>query len=334
MKIFFLEVQDWEKEPLENAFPEAVFSDQKMTAENAAGFAKAEILSTFIYSSLDRETLDKLPNLKFIATRSTGFDHIDISLAKTKNILVSNVPEYGSHTVAEHTFALILNLTRKICRSVKQVGQDGLNRREIRGIDLYGKTLGILGLGKIGRAVLDIAKGFGMNLLVSTRAKDEVSAQKLGFKYAALTELLEKSDIVSLHLPYTPETHHIINKENILKMKKGGYLVNTARGGLIETQALIIGLEQGILEGVGLDVLEEENTLAEELEILASGQKEKVNYETLLLDHLLINHPKVIITPHNAFNSQEALNRITATTIENIKAFLAGNLLNTVTATS
>lgn len=332
MNIVFFEVQEWEKEPLKAAFPEAILSEDKLTNENASQFTNAEIISSFIYCSLNQEVLNQLPNLKFITTRSTGYDHIDLQASKSKNILVANVPEYGSVTVAEHTFALILTLTRRIYQSINQAKQfDFFDHRDIKGIDIFGKKLGIVGLGKIGMTVLKMAHGFGMQILVYTRTRDENLAKELNFEYRELDQLLAEADIITLHLPYNEHTHHTINKDNITKMKKGSYLVNTARGGLVETEALILGFEKNILAGVGLDVLEEEKELCEETEILTAEHLQHVDYKTLVLDHVLMNHPNVVITPHNAFNSKEALDRITHTTIDNINAFLKGTPINLIT---
>lgn len=330
MRLVFFELQDWEKEALKTSFPDSTFTQEKLTAENADSFKDFEIISTFIYSDLTKEVIDKLPNLKFISTRSTGYDHIDLAAAKQRKILISNIPEYGSRTVAEHTFALILTLTRKIYQSITQAKDFDFDHQNIRGVDLFGKTLGVVGLGKIGKEVLMIAKSFGMNIVVFTRHEDLELVRQIGFRYADLTTLLSESDIVTLHLSLSSETRHLINKENIRKMKKGSYLINTARGGLIETEAIIKALEEGILAGVGLDVLEEEEELSEEIDILTSFYKKKIDLKTLILNHVLINHPKVIITPHNAFNSEEALKRITNTTIENIKAFHSNNPVNQV----
>lgn len=332
MKTIFFEVQNWEKDRLQYTFPEALLVEARLAADNAATstFADAEIISTFITSSVTKEVIDTLPKLKLITTRSTGFDHIDVIYAKQKGIQVANVPEYGSDTVAEHTFALLLSLTRRIYESVNHSKNLNFEHDTIRGVDLFGKTIGIIGLGKIGINVLRIASGFGMKALVTNRSRDEQLQQQYHFTYADLDTLLQQSDVITLHLPYVPQTHHLINKDNITKLKPNSYLINTARGALIETEALVVGLEKGILAGVGLDVLEDEQELTEEVAILTSQYKKEVNMKNLLYDHILINHPKVLITPHNAFNSQEALTRITNTTIENIKSFSAGTPMNLV----
>ncbi len=332
MRIVFFEVQKWEREKLQYSFPDALLVDAKLSGENVATetFESVEILSPFIYSTLQKDVIDALPNLKCIATRSTGFDHIDTDYCKQKGICITNVPEYGSDTVAEHTFALILSLTRKIYQSVNQSKNLNFDHDKIRGVDLAGKTIGIVGLGKIGQKILSIAKGFGMKSLAYNRTQRPELLQQFDFRYVSLPQLLQNSDIVTLHLPLNPETYHIVNKENIVQFKKGSYLINTARGGLIETEAVVTALEQGILAGVGLDVLEEELELGEEAAILTSEYKKKVDLKNLIFDHILINHPKVLITPHNAFNSNEALQRIIDTTIVNIKAFLEGKPVNIV----
>lgn len=330
MKIFFFEVASWERDLLGESFPDAVLVEEKLTIDNVKKFSDAEVISTFVYSQITKEVIDNLPNLKFIATRSTGFDHIDVEYCRGKNILVANVPEYGSRTVAEHTFALLLTLTRKIYQSINQGKNFDFNHENIRGVDLFGKTIGVVGLGKIGLEVIKIAKGFEMNVLAFNRTKNEELAKELGFEYVDLETLIKNSDIVSLHLPYNKDTHHIINKQNIEFFKKGSYLINTARGGLVETEALVLGLEKGILAGVALDVMEGEKEIMDEIEVLTFHYKKDVDLKTLIFNHVLVNHPKVIITPHNAFNTKEALERITATTIDNIKFFLNNTPKNLV----
>ncbi|MDP4011770.1 MAG: NAD(P)-dependent oxidoreductase [Candidatus Roizmanbacteria bacterium] len=329
-KIAFFEVQPWEKKILKNAFPEALFYEEQLTVETVKLSKDADIISVFIYSTITAELCAKLPHVRFIATRSTGFDHIDVPYCTQHNILVSNVPEYGSNTVAEHTFALILSLSRKIYQSVNQAKQLNFDHAQIRGTDLNGKTLGIIGLGKIGLNVLRIANGFGMNVIVSTHSKDILLQESYDFEYVTIDELVESSDFISLHLPLTKETKHIINNDRINKMKMGTFLINTARGGLVDTKALIAGINSGKLAGVALDVLEEEKEMSEEAEILTPEFRKEADMETLVINHYLMANPKVLITPHNAFNSVEALKRIDNTTVENIRAFLDNSPINTV----
>lgn len=324
MKIAFFDVDNWSKPMIHKAFPTAEIIGDTLTQDNVHLFKDIEILSTFHTSDVSSEVLEKLPHLKMIATRSTGYNHVDVSACQNKGIILSNVPTYGRRTVAEHAFGLILTLTRKLYEAIHRTKHDGLfNIIGLEGTDLFGKTIGIVGLGEIGMSVMKIAQGFGMDVLVYTRTQDPTLAQEYNFTYAAdLDDLLRKSDIVTLHLPLSPHTEHIINMKNIEHFKKGAYLINTARGGLIETEAVLHGLREEILAGVGLDVLENEVELQEEADLLSSTFRKKIGYETLILDHILMTHPKVIITPHNAFNSREARERIMHTTFENINAFL------------
>jgi len=330
-KIVFFEIEKWEEEYIKNSFLgfSLVFSEEKLTKKNVANFADAKIISTFIYSAINKELLDSLPALRFIATRSMGFDHIDVESCKEKGITVSNVPIYGSHTVAEHAFALILAISRKIVPSVEQARRGDFSSMGLEGFDLYGKTLGIVGTGNIGKNVAEIALSFGMKVLAFSRSQNQELIAK-GIKYVSFDELLAQSDIVTLHLPHNKETEHIINMQNIEKFKKGAVLINTARGALIETQAILEGLEKKILLAAGLDVLEEEVHLKEEREFLSTEYLEKIDIKTGLINHVLLMRDDVVITPHNAFNSREALIQIIDTTIANIKSFQAGTPQNTV----
>lgn len=321
MKIIFFEVEDWEREAIHNIFPDAVLTDEKLTAENVSQFQDAEIISVFIYSALSSQVLEKMPNLKFVTTRSMGFDHIDMDYCKSRNLPVSNVPNYGAHTVAEHTLALMLALSRKIVESVERAKKGDFESVGLTGFDLFGKTLGVIGTGHIGANVAEYGLALGMKVIAYNHHEDTGLVEK-GVKYIPLEQLLQEADIVSLHLPSTAETQHIINMNNIKMFKKGALLINTARGALIETAAILYGLEQGILQGVGLDVLEEESELKEERQLLSRHFLQNADYKTELMDHILMQRDDVIITPHNAFNSKEALQEILETTFANIKSFI------------
>ena len=289
-----------------------------------------KIISPFIYSHVNNDILQKLLDLKMIATRSTGFDHIDVQSAKDKKITVCYVPFYGENTVAEHTFALILALSRRLIDSVERARKGDFTLDGLRGFDLKDKLLGIIGMGHIGIHVARIAKGFEMKVLAFDPKEDKKIAKKIGFEYTDLKDLLSKSDIITLHTPDNKETHHLINLENISSIKKGAYLINTARGGLIETQALLEALSNETLAGAGLDVLEEECFVKEEAQLLSKEFPKTCDLKTVLQNHILLQQKNVIITPHNAFNSQEALMRILDTTAENITGFMAGKLKNVV----
>ncbi|KKQ23674.1 MAG: hydroxyacid dehydrogenase [Candidatus Staskawiczbacteria bacterium RIFCSPLOWO2_12_FULL_37_15] len=332
MKAAFFEIEDWEKEYISSKInnQELSFFPGPVAPENIAEIKNCQIISPFIYSKIDENILSELSELKFISTRSTGFDHIDMSETRRINILVSNVPSYGENTVAEHTFALILDLSRKIYQSINRAKSGDFSLDGLRGFDLKNKTLGIIGLGHIGQRVAKIARGFEMNVLVSDLNKDKKLVQELGFQYTDINDLLAKSDIISLHVPYNKDTDHLINLHNINLIKKGAYLINTARGGLVETTALIESLGKGILAGAGLDVLEEECFVKEERQLLSKEFPKTCDLKTVLQNHILLQQENVIITPHNAFNSKEALERILETTVQNIQAFLIGKAINIV----
>jgi D-lactate dehydrogenase len=330
-KVVLFEVEDWEKRYIESALSEyqPVLTEEKLEDSTVSKYQDAEIISTFIYSTLTKEVLDQLPNLKFIATRSMGFDHIDTSACKERGIIVSNVPTYGAHTVAEHTFALMLAVSRKIIPSVERAKKGDFSSIGLTGFDLFGKTLGVIGTGHVGKNVCELGLSFGMKVLAYCHSQDQELITK-GVKYVSLEELLAGSDVITLHLPHNHDTEHIINSQNIEKFRKGSILINTARGALVETRAILEGLEKGILAGAGLDVLEEENALKEEREFLASEHIMKGDIQTELLDHILLNRDDVVITPHNAFNSIEALQQILETSLGNIKNFLNGAPTNIV----
>jgi D-lactate dehydrogenase len=299
--------------------------------QNAAQYHDAEAIGVFVTSMVAAKVIEQLPKLKFIAALSTGYDNINLSACQSRGITVSNVPTYGENTVAEYTMALILALSRRIVDNVERTRKGNFSLEGLRGFDLKGRTIGIIGGGHIGMNVVRIAKGFGMNVLVSDVHQDAALAQREGFSYAAdLDSLLSSSDIITLHAPYIPQTHHMININNVDRIKRGALLINTARGALVETDAILYGLREGILSGVGLDVLEEENALHEEEQMICSMIPQECNLRTLIEDHVLLTHPKVIVTSHNAFNTTEALKRILDTTVENIKAFFAGKPINFV----
>jgi len=344
MSIAFFEIEDWEIDYLKTRIytdkntdshrSELFFFKEKLNKDNlpeilrqSSGQVDFDIISVFVGSSVDKEVINSFPNLKLITTRSTGFDHIDIAAAKEKNIPVAFVPGYGDNTVAEFAFGLILNLSRKIYTAFDQIRETASFSLEgLRGFDLNGKTIGIIGTGRIGCYMIKIANGFGMNVIAYDAFQKQELCEKLGFKYVSLDELLGQSDIISIHVPYLESTHHLINSQNISKIKKGALLINTSRGQVVETEALVRGLNEKILGGVGLDVLEEEGAISDERALMLYGHPEEHNLKTILANHVLIDMPNVIITPHNAFNTQEALQRILNTDLENIKSFMEKNL--------
>lgn len=301
---------------------------EEITSKEAS---EIEILSLFFKQHLGHNELDRFPSLKMIAIRSTGFDNLDLMTCKKRNITVTNVPDYGERTVAEHTFALILSLSRKICLSNRSVRKTGsFSREDLRGFDLYGKRLGVIGTGHIGTNVIKIAKGFGMEAVAFDPFPKFEVAEDVGFEYRDFDSVLKESDILTLHAPHNQYTHHMINYESIEGLKEGAFLINVSRGGLIETDALIIALENGKVAGAALDVLEEEDLIGNMSEILRDPYPEAEVMQKLLANQYLINHPNVIVTPHNAFNTKEAFKRIQDTTVENIINFIKGQPINTV----
>lgn len=327
MKIGFFKLDEMEEKYIREHLTghELYFSPDRLSEDSLPERNDFEIISVFVDSVVTEKVLGAFPNLKMVSTNSVGFDHIDVVACKKRGIAVAYVPGYGNNTVAEFAFGLVLNLTRKMYQAIEQVKKSqAISFGGLRGIDIKGRTMGVIGTGRIGKETAKISKGFGMNVIAFDILEDTAGAKEIGFTYVTLEELLKQSDVVSIHCLLTDETHHLINKNNIGLMKKGAYLVNTARGPIVETDALIWALKNGILAGVGLDVLEEEREMKEEG---LRGQKQLNDEETRVLaeNHELIQMPNVLVTPHNAFNTEEALQRIVATTVESITGFVANN---------
>lgn len=332
MIIAIFETKPWEEALIKKELKgqKLLFFKEPIQKVPIKKYQSAEVITGFITSKIDAKIINQLPKLKLIATRSTGFDHIDLKAARQRKITVENVPTYGENTVAEHAFALILNLSRNVHKSYLRSLKNNYSIDGLKGFDLQDKTIGIIGCGHIGLHMIRIARGFAMDVLVYDINRDKFLSETLNFKYASLNELLKKSDVISLHLPYCKATHHIINKKNIKLIKPGAILINTARGGLIETSALIEALDKKIIKGAGLDVLEEENLLLEEHHLAHREKANSKEMAVLIKDHKLLKKDNVIYTPHIAFYSQEAVDRITKMTIENIKNFSKGKINNEV----
>ncbi len=331
MKIAFFEIKGWEKKYLRRKLKGHYleFYKEPLDLEKTKKIRDFEAISIFIYSKINKQIIRKLPKLKLVATRSTGFDHIDLKECKSGKIVVCNVPFYGEHTVAEHTFALILSLSRNIHKSYMRTIRDDFSIDGLEGFDLKGKTLGVVGAGHIGLHIIRMAKGFGMNVLAYDIRQERFLAEVLGFKYVSLKEVLKGSNIITLHLPHNKFTHHLINKDTIKLIKKGAILINTSRGGIVDTDALIEALDKKILSGAGLDVLEGEELIKEEKQLLYDPRKLQA-LGNLVKDHILLRKDNVVFTPHIAFYSQEALERILETTTQNIINFLSGKPQNVV----
>jgi D-lactate dehydrogenase len=290
----------------------------RLSAETAVAARDAKAVCVFVNDHADRAALKVLHSLgvKHVALRCAGFNSVDIAAAKELGLCVTRVPAYSPYAVAEHAVALLLALNRKIPRANNRVHDLNFSLNGLVGFDLHGKTAGIIGTGKIGRVVGDILRGFGMKVLAYDPFPAPDWAAKAGVKYTDAKTLARESEVITLHVPLTPETHHIVNRETIELTKPGTIIVNVSRGALIDTKALIEALKSGHLGGVALDVYEEEEgVFFEDL----SGQ--------LLQDDdlaRLLTFPNVLITAHQAFLTREALGEIARVTVENLCAFSRG----------
>ena len=254
-KMCFVELEDEAKALFEEAFAEHEISFVDRLDEVPED---TEIVSVFITEKIDGSFLDDHPLIRLIATRSTGCDHIDLDVCEKRGVGVANVGNYGENTVAEHTFALMLALSRRLRDSERAVRTGRFSRERLRGFDLRGKTLGVVGAGRVGLHVIRIGTGFGMRVLAYDEAPHAFYSELLDFRYVGFEELMRESDVITLHVPLTPTTRHMINREALALCRPGVLLINTARGGLIDSGALIEALDSGQVAGVGLDVLEDE----------------------------------------------------------------------------
>lgn len=281
------------------------------TVSLAAGF---DAVCVFVNDTVNAAVVDKLYQLgiKVIVLRCAGFNNVDIRACRDK-LRVFRVPAYSPHAVAEHAMALLLTINRRTHKAYIRTREFNFSLQGLAGFDLYGKTVGIIGTGKIGRVFADICRGFGMNIL----AYDKFPAADSGLHYVALSELFEKSDIISLHCPLTEDTNHLIDAESIARMKKGVTIINTSRGGLINTEDLITGIKEKKVGAACLDVYEEEGDLFYE-----DFSGHIVQDDKLVR---LIAMPNVIVTSHQAFLTTEALDNIASTTVSNLVKFFSGN---------
>ena len=292
-------------------------------------YESADIISTFVYSRLSADLLIKFKNLKMISTRSTGYNNVDIDYCREHNIIVSNVVGYGEITVAEFAVGALLNLTRKIEHSHKKLEKGIVNVDDDMGVDLYGKTVGVIGTGAIGRHFAKLIKAFGCKVL----AYDLYPNQKLiddGIvEYTDLTTIYKNSDIISLHCPATKENRHMINAESISQMKNGVYIINTARGDLIDTFDLYNAAKFGKISGAALDALEYEDVIIKNnLEVIQEKDKEFIFYS--LVNQKILQLDNIIITPHIGFNSIEAVIRILDTSMGHVFDFIEGKEVKSV----
>lgn len=304
-RIVFLEVDPEDTQSVSARFPDAAVHQQVLEGDALINACRdAEVVSCFIYSRFTAEIISKLPKLKLLATRSVGWNHIDTGACAERGITVCNVPDYGSHVIAEHVFALLLSRLRHIPQADAKVERGEFDYHGLRGISLRGKTIGIVGTGKIGRKVAQIAHGFGMNILAVDKCRTVELEDLLDVRYVDLPQLLAESDIITLHAPALPETLHMINAAAIARMKNGVVLVNTARGELIDSAALFTGLNNGKVRYALLDVMEHEKNFTE--------------------NRALIDHPNVVATPHIAFYAEDSMHSMYADCFTSIDEFLQG----------
>ena len=304
---------------------EVVFVQEPLSLQNAGLAAGAEAIAVFVDCDVSKAVIDAMPGVKLIVAESTGTDHIDMTYAKEKSIKVANVPGYGVSSVAEFTFGLMLNLSRHINFASQEVRESGtFDVRAFQGFDLQGKTLGIVGTGRIGMHVAEIARGFGMKIIAFDVHPDATRAAELGFTYVSLLELAAQADVITLHVPYMKETHHLINAEVFARMKQGVILINTARGEVVDTVAFIDALRSGKVAGAGLDVLEGERELHKEGTIIKMQVSPEHDLRPLVGDHMLMDMPNVIVTPHIAFHSKEADMDRGSRAVDAIAEYVAG----------
>lgn len=325
IKIVFFEITPNEKKYIKKQFDksyELEFHKEALTETNSDLIKDADVISIFIYSKINEAVIAEAGRLKLVTTRSTGYNHIDLGVCQSKGINVCNVPYYGENTVAEHTFALILALSRNLHKAYVRTTQGNYSLDGLRGFDLKGKTLGVIGAGNIGVHVMKIANGFGMHVKAFDVKANHILEDILDCEFVSMDDLLSSSDIITLHCPYNEHTHHLLNMENIKLIKKGTLFINTARSAIIEPAALYYAIDSGIFGGAGLDVFEGEELALEENQMLTKNVSVE-HVEAIMRRNILLRRENVIITPHMAFDSEEAVQRILDTTAKNIKSFYA-----------
>lgn len=318
VKILFYDTKEYDKELFEEYNKtygfEIKYLETKLNHETAPLAAGYDAVCIFVNDVADKETLEILKNcgVKLVVLRCAGFNNVDVKNCP-EGIRVVRVPGYSPYAVAEHAVALLLNVDRKIYKSYQRTKKYNFTLNGLLGFDVHGKTVGVIGTGKIGKAFISIMKGFGTEVLAYDVYRDEKAAEELGFKYVELDELYEKSDIISLHCPLTDENTDMINKESISKMKKGVVIINTSRGKLISTDDLIEALSEERIGGVGLDVYDEEEEFF--LNDMSNSYYRNVGLS------ILLSMPNVVITSHQAFFTKEALDKIGKVSMENIKDY-------------
>lgn len=333
MKILFVDLEEENREFFDEALPEedVWYCDALEEVPD-----DAEVISISPECRVDRVFLEGHSVLRLITTRSTSLEHIDLDACRDRGVMVRNVASYGDHTVAEHTFALILAITRRLREALTMTRAKHFSYAQFRGIELSGKTLGVIGAGRIGRQTLRLGHAFGMRTLAYDMDPIMDVARELGFRYVPMEEIFRESDVIALHVPITPQLHHLLNAETFSQCKRGVIIINTAQGGLIDTEALIEALDAGIVAGAGLDVLEDERVMRASAASIISNEIARNVREScarkppdvgrlgqllsVMHNSALLSRANVVFTPHVAFNTTEAMHRINRCTVEHIRA--------------
>ncbi|MBE7702447.1 MAG: hydroxyacid dehydrogenase [Cyanobacteria bacterium SIG28] len=328
MKMLMFDYRESESEFFEkNDFPDFDITFIKeplneMTNLTDEQYEETDIISVFINSSVTEEVIKKFKNLRIIATRSTGYNHIDLKTCTQNNIAVFNVEQYGRAAVAEYTIGLIINLVRNILPAYLDVQKNLVNHPKYEGRNLSALTLGIVGCGSIGAAVAKIAKSFGMKVLTYSYMKNSDVNDIL--EYVSLDELLSNSDIITLHIPYTKDTYHFLGKNEFNKIKDGTYIINTARGELIDLVALYENMLNGKIKGAALDVLECEYKVLYDEILNNSNEIDQKCITSAFATQKLLGMNNVIITPHIAYNTKESVETLLENTFNNIRDYIKG----------
>ena len=333
-------------EPEEEEYFSEKFGDYDISFEHGLRDVpeEVEVVSIFLNDRITEKFLACHPKLRMISTRSMGCDHIDLDACAKRRLTVAHVSGYGENTVAEHTFALMLALSRRIRESTEAALAGKFTHEKFRGMDLRGSTLGVVGAGRVGLHVIRIAGAFGMKVLAYDAHPNPLHTELLDFKYTSFDHLIRESHVITLHIPLNQETHHIFNRETLSRCRPGVLIVNTARGRLIDSEALIEALDNGQVGGAGLDVIEEEGVFHggatallgaqiadrvrgagmdnDRISLPAGRMKEISRY---IASNALLRRAKVVFTPHNAYNSDESREFISNTTSENILNYFAQN---------
>ncbi len=318
--ISFFDTKPYDKEYFEEIIQEypyeIIFHEEKLNARTAILAKESEAVVAFVNDTVDQKTIDQLisQGVGLIALRCAGYNNVDVKAAYGK-IHVARVPAYSPYAVAEHAMAMLQTLNRKLHRAYNRIREYNFSLNGLTGFDLHGKTIGVVGTGKIGQIFIDICKGFGMRVLAS----DPYPVSGADYEYVEVDQLLREADIISLHCPLTNSSHHMIDEEAIDKMKKGVYIINTSRGALIDSEALLEGIKKGQIGGAALDVYEEE------AEFFYEDYSNTIIQDDVLAR--LVSMPNVLITSHQAFLTKEALRNIAATTMENIDQYFKGEKL-------